>query len=167
MTTFENIFRNDRGFVSVDHLRRLCLRCDKGEYGNQFLGDKLPRGGDPELAIDDFDADVFVNIFTERPQTTLKRASEKMCEDHYGAIYGVPSISSFARLLKKMRISRKVMERVHYLRCPTKRGIFMRTASPFEAFRFLDIDETQSSYKEFFQKYSYAPTDQVALETPF
>ena len=161
MTVFENIFRNDRGFVSVDHLRRLCLRCDKGEYDNQFLGGKVI-----SLVIDDFDADVFVNIFTERPQTTLKRASEKMCEDHYGAIYGVPSISSFGRLLKKMRISRKVMERVHYLRCPTKRGIFMRTASPFEAFRFLDIDETQS-YKEFFQKYSCAPTDQVALETPF
>jgi hypothetical protein len=90
-----------------------------------------------------------------------------MREDHYGAIYGVPSISSFRRLMKKMRISRKVMERVHYLRCPTKRGIYMRTASPFEAFRFLDIDETQSSFKEFFQKYSYAPTDQVALKTPF
>ena len=126
MTVFENIFRNDHGFVSIDHLRRLCLRRDNGDYDNQFLGDKLPRGGGPALVIDDIDADVFVKIFTERPQTTLKRAREKMCEDHYGAIYGVPSISSFGRLLKKMRISRKVMERVHYLRCPIKRGIFMR-----------------------------------------
>ena len=43
----------------------------------------------------------------------------------------------------------------------------MNNAAPFEAFRFLDIDETLSTYKEFFQKYGYAPAGEVALKTQF
>lgn len=164
---FENIFRSDESFVSVAYLKKLCLRCDNGDYDDQFLGDKLPRSGGPEFLIDGFDADVFVNIFTDAPHTTLKRAREVMCEDHYDAEYGVPSIRSFGRVLKKMRISRKVMERVHHLRCPIRREIFMRNAAPFNHFRFLDIDETLSTYKEFFQKHGYAPKGQVALKTQF
>ena len=149
------------------YLKRLCARCRNGDYDNQFLGLKLPRSGGPQLVIDNFDVDAFVDIFVVRPQTTLKRAREVLCEDHYNAIYGVPSISSFARVLKRQKISRKVMERVHHLRCPIKRGIFMDTAGYYDGSRFLDIDETQSSYKEFFQRYGYAPKGDVALKTQF
>ena len=134
---------------------------------DQFLGDKLPRSGGPEFVIDEFDADSFVNIFEDAPHITLKRARQIMCEDHYDADYGVPSIRSFGRVLKKLRISRKVMERVHHLRCPIRREVFMHNAAPFSHFRFLDIDETLSTYKEFFQRHGYAPKGQVALKTQF
>lgn len=167
MTIFENIFRSDALLISVNYLKRLCALCDNGEYDEKFLGVKLPRTGGPELVVDDFDVDAFVNIFADRPQTTLKRAREVMCEEHYDAIYDVPSIRSFGRVLKRRRISRKVMERVHYLRCPILRGIFMDTAGAFDGFRFLDIDETLSTYKEFFQKYGYAPKGEIALKTQF
>ena len=166
-TIFENIFCGDESLISIAYLKKLCSRCDSGEYDDQFLGDKLPRNGGPELLIDDFDVDVFVNIFTETPHTTLKRAREIMCEDHYNANYGVPSIRSFGRVLKRRRISRKVMERIHHLRCPISRGIFMRNAAPFDHFRLLDIDETLSTYKEFFQRHGYAPKGEVALKTQF
>ena len=121
LTIFENIFRNGATFISLKYLRKLCLRCDSGEYDNQFLDDKLPRSGGPERIINALDTNVFVNIFTERPQTTSKRAREVMCEEHYDAVYGVPSIRSFGRVLKRRKITRKVMERMHYLRCPNKR----------------------------------------------
>ena len=166
-TIFENIFRSDISHVSVRYLKKLCARCRNGDYDNQFLGLKLPRTGGPELVIDNFDADALINIFVARPQTTLKRAREIMCEDHYNAIYGVPSMSSFARALKRQKVSRKVMERVHYLRCPLQRGIFMDTAGYYHGSRFLDIDETLSSSKEFFQRYGYAPKGVVALKTQF
>ena len=166
-TIFENVFRSDISHVSVRYLKKLCARCRNGDYGNQFLGLKLPRTGGPELVIDNFDADALINIFVARPQTTLKRAREIMCEDHYNAIYGVPSMSSFARALKRQKVSRKVMERVHYLRCPLQRGIFMDTAGYYHGSRFLDIDETLSSSKEFFQRYGYAPKGDVALKTQF
>ena len=90
-----------------------------------------------------------------------------MCENHYNAIYGVPSIRSFGRVSHRQNISRKVMEQVHYLRCPIKRGIFTDTKGYYDGFRFLDIDETQSSYKEFVQRYGYAPKREVALNTQF
>lgn len=166
-TIFENIFRSDDSVITVNYLKKLCARCDSGDYDEQFLGEKLPRTGGPEYVIDDFDQDAFLNIFADRPQTTLKRAREIMCEDHYDALYGVPSIRSFGRVLKKRKISRKVMERVHHLRCPIQRGTFMDTAGPFDGFRFVDIDETLSTYKEFFQKYGYAPQGEIALKTQF
>lgn len=164
-TIFENIFCSDELLISVAYLRKLCLRCDNGDYDDQFLGDKLPRNGGPDFLIDGFDSDVFVNIFADTPHATLKRGREIMCEDHYDANYGVPSIRSFGRVLKRMRISRKIMERVHHLRCPIRRRIFMRNAAPFDHFRLLDIDETLSTYKEFFQKHGYAPKGEVALKT--
>ena len=151
----------------MKYLKSLCVRCENGDYDDQFLGQKLPRTGGPESVIDDFDEHTFVNIFEDRPQTTLKRTREIICGDHYNAIYGVPSISSFARLLKRQKISRKVMERFHYLRCPIKRRNFMDTAGYYDGHRFLDIDETLSSYKEFFQRYGYAPKGDVALKTQF
>ena len=167
ITIFENIFRSDVSHISVKYLKSLCVRCENGDYDDQFLGQKLPRTGGPERVIDDFDEHTFVNIFIDRPQTTLKRAREIICADHFNAIYGVPSIDSFARVLKRQKISRKVMERVHYLRCPIKRGIFMDTAGYYDGHRFLDIDETLTSYKEFFQRYGYAPKGDVALKTQF
>lgn len=66
-TIFENIFRNYASLISLKYLRRLCLRCDSGEYDDQLLGDKLPRSGGPTNIIDELDTDVFVNIFAERP----------------------------------------------------------------------------------------------------
>ena len=58
------------------------------------------------------------------------------------------------------------MERVQ-LRCPVKRGIFLENAAPFHGSRFLDIDGTLSTYKEFFQRYGYAPKGQQASKTQF
>ena len=71
----------------MKYLKSLCVRCENGDYDDQFLGQKLPRTGGPESVIDDFDEHTFVNIFEDRPQTTLKRAREIICGDHYNAIY--------------------------------------------------------------------------------
>lgn len=123
------------------------------------------RTGGPERVIDDFDVDAFVNIFVDRPHKVLTRFRQVMSEEHYNAIYDEPSLSSFWRALQREKISRKVTERVHYLRCPIKRGTSMDTAGYYDGFRFLDIDEKQSSYEEIFQRYGYAPKSEVALKT--
>ena len=99
---FENIFRSDESFISVNYLRSLCLRCDSSDHDEKFFGAKLPRSGGPHHIIDDFDAFIFLAMFREKPQTTL------ICEDHYDAINGVPSIRSFGRLLRRNNVTRKV-----------------------------------------------------------
>lgn len=43
----------------------------------------------------------------------------------------------------------------------------MEHAAPFEFWQFVDIDETLSTYKEFFQRYGYAPKGEVAMKTQF
>ena len=164
---FENVFRNDHLIVTEDHLRRLCFRCDSGMHDEQLLGAKLPRSGGPHHVIDDMDAFVFLDIFREKAQSTLKGARQIMCAEYYGAIHGVPSIRSFGRVLARNGITWKVLERVHYLRCPIRRANFMDNAAPFDFWRFVDIDETLSTYKEFFQRYGYAPKGEVALKTQF
>ena len=88
-TIFENIFRDDPIFISEAYLKKLCSRCDSGEYDQQFLGEKLPRSGGPQNVIDGFDEFVFLNILVDCPQSTLKRAREVMCEEHYDQVYGV------------------------------------------------------------------------------
>jgi hypothetical protein len=166
-TIFENIFRDDPAFISEAYLKKLCSRCDSGEYDQQFLGVKMPRCGGPQNIIDGFDEFIFLNILVDCPQSTLKRAREVMSEDHYDQVYSVPSIRSFGRVLKKRNVSRKVLERVHHLQCPIKRGDFMDSAAPFHGARFVDIDESLSTQKEFFQRYGYAPKGERALKTQF
>ena len=166
-TIFENVFRNDQSFVSEDYLRHLCGRCDSGVHDEQFLGAKLPRSGDPQHVIDDLDAFIFLDIFRERAQSTLKGARQTMCAEYYGAIYGVSSICTFGRVLKKNKITRKVLEKVHDLRCPIRRADFMEHAAPFNFWQFVDIDETLSTAKDFFQRYGYAPIGGIALKTQF
>jgi hypothetical protein len=143
-------------------LKKLCSRCDSGEYDEQFLGEKLPRSGGLQNVIDGFDKFIFLNIRVDCPQSTLKRAREV-----YDQVYGVPSIRSFGRVLKKRNISRKVLERVHHLQCPIKRGDFMDSAAPFHGAHFVDIDESLSTCKEFFQRYGYASKGERALKTQF
>lgn len=101
-TIFENIFRDDPIFISEAYLKKLCSRCDSGEYDQQFLGEKLPRSGGPQNVIDGFDEFVFLNILVDCPQSTLKRAREVMCEEHYDQVYDVPSIRSFGRVLESL-----------------------------------------------------------------
>jgi transposase len=166
-TIFQNVFRNDSSFISEEYLRALCRRCDSGVHDDQFLGPKVPRSGGPNLVIDDMDMFVFLNVFSQNPQSTLKGARQFMCVNHYEANYGVPSIRTFGRVLARNNITRKILERVHYQRCPIKRAEFMRNAAPFDFWQFVDIDETLSTYKEFFQRYGYAPKGEVALKTQF
>ena len=163
-TIFENVFRNDRSFITKDHLHTLCLRCDSGIYDEQFLGAKLARSGGPHRVVDDLDTFIFLDIFAESAQSTLKAAREKMCGDHYGALYGVPSIRTFGRVLERNNVTRKVLGRVHRLRC---RLAFMEHAAPLEFWQFVDIDETLSTYKDFFQRYGYAPKRELAMKTQF
>ena len=73
----------------------------------------------------------------------------------------------FSRVLKRAKITRKVLERSHYLRCPIKRLAYLNNCAPFHFTRFVDIDETLSTWKEFLQKYGYAPKGEVALKTQY
>ena len=43
----------------------------------------------------------------------------------------------------------------------------MENAAPFDFWRFVDIDETLSTHKEFFQRYGHAPKGVVALKAQF
>jgi hypothetical protein len=71
------------------------------------------------------------------------------------------------RVLKKQNVLRKGLGRVHRLQCPIKRGDFMDSAAPFHGARFVDIDESLSTNKEFFQRYGYASKGERALKTQF
>ena len=102
MTIIETKSRPDKSHVSTSFYKRPCARCNNGDYDDHFIGLRLLRSAGPELVIDNFDVDVSVNIFVVRPQTIPKRAREEvMLEDYHNAVYGVPSISSFARVLKR------------------------------------------------------------------
>jgi hypothetical protein len=148
-TIFQNVFRNDSSFISEEYLRALCRRCDSGVHDDKFLGPKVPRSGGPNLVIDDMDMFVFLNVFSQNPQSTLKGARQFMCVNYYEANYGVPSIRTFGRVLARNNITRKILERVHYQRCSIKRAEFMRNAAPFDFWQFVDIDETLSTLRNF------------------
>ena len=89
-------------------------------YDQQSLGEKLPRSGGPQDVIDGFDKFILLNMLVDCLLSTLKRARKVKCEEHCNQVYGVLSMRSFGRVLKKRNISRIVLEWVHHLQCPIK-----------------------------------------------
>jgi hypothetical protein len=53
------------------------------------------------------------------------------------------------------------------MRCPIKRAAYMRNCAPFHCSRFVDIDETLSTWKEFLQRYGYAPKGEGAFKSQY
>jgi hypothetical protein len=84
---------------------------------------------------------------------------------YYGVKYGAPSASTISRTLRWSDITRKVLQRIHYLRSPALRAAYMARVAPVHYIRLVDVDETTSTQKEFLQRYGYAPRCQVAVKT--
>ena len=163
---FNSVFQLDVNKISYAYLKTLCSICDGQQQNERFFGPRLERRGGPREKIGVLSKDMFLQIFANTPQTRLKRARETFAIDHYGGV-DVPSLSTFSRVLKKAKVTRKVLERSHHLRCPIKRINYMNRCAPFHYSRFVDIDETLSTWKEFLQRHGYAPKGEVALKTQF
>lgn len=163
---FDCVFQLDVNKVSFDYIKKLCSICDGQQNNERFFGPRLARGGGAKPKISEISCAMFLELFAANPQTRMKRARETFGVQHYGGDE-LPSISTFGRILKKADITRKVLERAHHLRCPIKRITYMNNCAPFHYSRFVDIDETLSTWKEFLQRYGYAPRGEVALKTQF
>lgn len=164
---FSDIFQNDAGQVSFDYINRLCRACDSNLEVARFQGVRAQRSGGPHTIVDVVAEGFFLNIFRREMGVILIKARESFLTDYYGVEIGGPSIRTMGRILKKSNFSRKVMQRVHYLRCPIKRAEYMERAGPFHFSRFVDIDETLSTWKEFQQRYGFSMRGDVALRTQF
>ena len=108
-----------------------------------------------------------MDIFLARTSIRQKRAREDFAINYYGVEYGAPSASTISRTLKRSDITRKVLQRVHYLRNPVLRAAYMARVAQVHYSRLVDIDETTSTYKEFLQRCGYAPRGRVAVKTQF
>lgn len=164
---FCDVFQNDPNLVSFIYLNRLCKACDSGLEVARFQGNRAKRSGGPKFIVDDIAAGFFLDIFRREKQVRLKIARETFVDDYYGPGAVGPSIRTVGRVLKKCDFTRKVMQRVHHLRDPIKRAAYMENVAPFHYSLLVDIDETLSTWKEFLQRYGYAPKGQVALKTQF
>ena len=163
---FESVFQRDVNKIGIIYLKTLCNACDGQQENERFFGPRQARSGGPEQKVGAISRAMFIQIFANTPQTRLKRARETFAIDHYGG-FNVPSMSTFVRVLQKENVTRKVLERKHHLRCPLKRISYMNKCAPFHYSRFVDIDETLSTWKEFLQRHGYAPRGEVALKTQF
>ena len=164
---FSDLFQDDVQKISRRYLRTLCFRCDSGEYDNEFNGPRKARSGGPKHVIDEVARGFLVDIFVARTSIRQKRAREDFARNYYGVEYGAPSASTISRTLRRSDITRKVLQRIHYLRSPVLRAAYMARVAPVHYSRLVDVDETTSSQKEFLQRYGYAPRGQVAVKTQF
>jgi hypothetical protein len=122
---FETVFKNDINKIGIKHLKCLCDLGEGGQNNDRFFDPRLPRTGGPELKIGPVTQALFLAIFAENPQSRLKRAREIFSVDHYAGI-DVTSLSTFSRGLLRAIITRKVLERSHFLSCPIKRAAYKR-----------------------------------------
>lgn len=164
---FRDLFQEDGHLLSRRYLRHLCFRCDSGLFNNQFNGPHAVRSGGPKFVIDGAAQGFLVDIFLARTSIRQKRAREEFAMNYYGVQYGAPSASTISRTLKRSDITRKVLQRVHYLRNPVLRAAYMARVAQVHYSRLVDIDETTSTYKEFLQRYGYVPRGRVAVKTQF
>ena len=79
MTTIETISRPDNSHVSTSFYKRPCARCDNGDYDDRFIGLRLLCSAGPELVIDNFDVDVFVNILLSDLRKYQREREKKSC----------------------------------------------------------------------------------------
>ena len=162
-----HVFQNDVNQVSERYLTHLCNACDSGLEVARFHGPRAKRSGGPQKLIDDVAEGFLLDIFRETKQVRLEIARKKFLEEYYGLVVGGPSLRTIGRTLARNNFTRKVMQRVHYLRDPVKRAAYMENAAPFHYSLLVDIDETLCTWKEFLQRYGYAPAGEVAVRTQF
>ena len=162
-----SIFQNDINQIGFRYLQVLCSACDSGLQIGRFHGARAKRSGGQPFKITDL-AEVFLlDIFRETKQVRLEIARQKFLADYYGQAIGGPCVRTIGRTLWKGNFTRKVMQRVHYLRDPVKRAAYMENAAPFHFSLLVDIDETLSTWKEFLERYGYAPVREEAVRTQF
>lgn len=164
---WQRVFQDDPNRVSAAYLRKLCKRCDAGIYDDQFNGPRALRSGGPKFTVEPDAEQYLLNIWYQRRQTRQWRAKDDLSINYYGLQFGGPSQSTISRVLSRCEITKKVLQRVHYLRNPILRAEFMDNISHIYHSRIVDIDETLSTWKEFLQRYGYAPKGEIAVRTQF
>ena len=162
-----SVFQNDVNKISFRYLKELCTACDSGLQNERFNGARARRTGGPHFMITDLAQESLLDIFRETKQVRLEIARQRFLADYYGLAVGGPSVRTIGRTLYRGNFTRKVMQRVHYLRDPIKRATYMGNAAPFHFSLLVDIDETLSTWKEFLQRYGYAPVGEEAIRTQF
>lgn len=78
---------------------------------------------------------------------------------------GTPSVLTVVRALKLMRISRKVITRVHLQANPVEQWDFLQRASFLQPDDIIDIDETPGGRTQFLQRFGYAPVGEACYKT--
>lgn len=164
---FAEVFENDANLVSFNYLNRLCKICDLDNQVERFHGVRAKRSGGPKFIVGIVAEECFLDIFRQEKQSRIEVAREKFIVDFYGVGAEGPSIRTMGRVLKRANFTRKVMQRVHYLRDPIRRAAYMERVAPFHYSLLVDIDETLSTWKEFLQRYGYAPKGELAIRTQF
>jgi transposase len=166
-TVWLDVFQEDANRISLKYLSSLCKRCNSGLYDAQFNGPRVKRSGGQKFTVEPDGVQYLLNIWYQRRQTRQWRAREDLSVNYYGELYGGPSLSTISRVLSRSEMTRKVLQRVHYLRSPVLRAQFMDDIGHVDYFRIVDVDETLSTWKEFLQRYGYAPKGEVAVRTQF
>lgn len=154
--------------ATLEHVELLCREAASSECDDKFLyPSEKQRTGGQKRRMNGADTAALLGILREKPETTQLRAIEQMSKHYYGSPYNLPSTSTVCRELQRHDWSRKVLERRNVNQDPVKRAAFLRRMGPFAHTRILDIDETLSTAKEFFQRYGYSPKGKVACKTQF
>ena len=115
-----NVFQSDVNLISLRYLRSMCRSCDSGLEDERFNGVRAKRSGGPKVVVDVVAEGFLLDIFLQEKQVRQEKAREKFLEEYYGVVIGGPSIRTIGRVLKRCNMTRKVMQRVHHLRCPSK-----------------------------------------------
>ena len=162
-----SIFQEDNNRVSLNYVSRLCKKCDTGLYDDEFNGQRVKRSGGPKFTVEPDAVQYLLNIWYQRRQTRQWSAREDLTLNYYEEQYGGPRQSTVSRILSRNELPKKVLQRIHYLRNPMLREQFMNNMGHIHYTRIVDVDETLSTWKEFLQRYGYAPKGEVAVRTQF
>ena len=107
------VFYSNSLRISLDHLRHLCSKLKQDAFADVYLLGPAPRTGRPEITDDLAQYTAFAVVIGIR-HDSLVNMRLVFSRQHYGANDAVrPSLTTFQRIIKKAKLSRKVMERRH------------------------------------------------------
>ena len=153
--------------MSFRYLKELCTACDSGLQIHRFNGARAKRPGGPRFMISGPAEVYLLDVFRETKQVRLKIARQRFLAGYYGLDIEGPSVRTIGRTVWRGDFSWKVMQQVHYLRYPVKRAQYIENAAPSYFSLLADIYETLSTWKEFLQRYGYAPVGEEAVRTKY
>ena len=166
---YADIFDGDPNRISIQYLRKLCRSLRHQNFRSAYLCGGMKQTGRP-LQQNYFHRALIREHILSNKHMRVCTMYRTYCEMFYPEANAnnnnddglqILSLSSFKRILKGGKLTRKVMERRHIHQNPVEGLQYLESIAHIQPLFIIDCDETKQSPESYLQKFGYAPVGEA------